>query len=101
MNVKQKILEFLAPVVAVFNLSVNGRCLWTNKRATNELAMPVTILIGGLIWAATIPAFVEQIQATNTTGWTFTGYAGAIVLYGLTPFAMIAGAVIWILKKVL
>lgn len=95
MKLKERILNFFAPVIA---------CFWVfakNKRAESEIFAPVTILIGGIIWAITIPIFVTQIQDTNTTSWSFTGYAGAIVLYGLMPFAMIAGSVIWILKKVL
>jgi len=103
---KEKIKAYLAQkfafLISVFWMCANGR-LWKNTRAEmqTELLAPITILLGGIVWTITIPIFVSQVASTNTDAWDFTGAEGAIVLYSLTPFAMIAGAIYWIFKKVL
>lgn len=91
-----------AQLVATFKLASTGR-LWTNTSGemNAELLAPISILLGGIVWTITIPIFVDQVADTNTDAWDFTGSEGAIVLYSLTPFAMIAGSIYWIFKKVL
>jgi len=64
-------------------------------------AAPLMILIGGIIWVICIPIFINEIAGVNTTAWNFTGASGAAVLFQLMPFALIAGGIVWILKKVL
>lgn len=51
-----------------------------------ELISLILVAVG---WLAMTPIIIDQVQAINTTGWTFTGYEGAIALLGLVPFAWI------------
>ena len=51
----------------------------------------IIILIAGL---GMTPTVVDQVQNLNTTGWTFTGYEGAIALIGLVPFVWVAAILI-------
>lgn len=67
----------------------------------SEYTAPVSIVIAGIVWVICIPIYTDQVQNTNTTGWSFTGSSGAITLFNLMPFVFIAGGVVWILKKVL
>lgn len=101
-SIKAYLAEKFAFVIAVFWMCANGK-LWSDQRAemNAELLAPITILLGGIVWTITIPIFVDQVASTNTDAWDFTGSEGAIVLYSLTPFAMIAGSIYWIFKKVL
>lgn len=50
---------------------------------------------------ALIPVVVTSVQDVNTTGWTFTGYAGAETMLLLIPFAFIAGLLAWAVGQVL
>lgn len=67
----------------------------------SDFTAPVLVVIAGIIWIIMTPILAEQVVATNTTNWTFTGASGAITLFNLMPFVFIAGGVVWILKKVL
>ena len=90
MNIKEKLGSYWAYFLSVFAVVSSGK-LWTNTRGemNAELLAPITILLGGIVWTITIPIFVDQVASTNTDAWDFTGSEGAIVLYSLTPFAMI------------
>lgn len=70
----------------------------TRGEAT-EFTAPIMMVISGIIWVICTPIFVNQVQATSTSGWNFTGSAGAITLFQLLPFIFIAGGVIWIVRK--
>jgi hypothetical protein len=63
-----------------------------------EFTAPIMTVIAGIIWVICTPIFVNQVDTTSTTGWNFTGAAGAITLFQLLPFIFIAGGVIWIVK---
>lgn len=54
----------------------------------------VGLVIAVVVIVAVIPTIVDTIQDTNTTGWDFTGYEGAISLLELIPFIVIAGALL-------
>ena len=54
----------------------------------------VGIVVLTIVLLAMTPVVVDQVQAMNTTGWTFTGYRGAIALLGLVPFVWVAGVLI-------
>lgn len=54
----------------------------------------VGLVIAVVVIVAVIPTIVDTIQDTNTTGWSFTGYEGAISLLELIPFIVIAGALL-------
>jgi riboflavin transporter FmnP len=60
--------------------------------------LAVLIIVGVIsiyVAAALIPSLIEVIAGTNTTNWTkITGGAGLISLYGLLPFALVAGVLI-------
>lgn len=66
-----------------------------------EYAAPVTIIIAGIMWVICIPIYVNEVQNTNTSTWSFTGSTGAVTLFLFMPFAFIAGGLVWIVKKVL
>lgn len=72
-----------------------------DTRGASEYTAPVMVVIAGIMWVIMTPILVDQVQNTNTTGWSFTGYTGAITLFQLIPFVFIAGGIVWILKKVL
>jgi hypothetical protein len=67
----------------------------------NNLKSPISILMAGIFWLVLTPIFVDQVQNTNITGWSFTGTAGAITLLHLMPLVFIATGIIWMLKEVL
>jgi len=54
----------------------------------------VGIVVLTIVLLAMTPVVVDQVQAMNTTGWTFTGHDGAIALLGLVPFVWVAGVLI-------
>ena len=68
---------------------------------SGRLKAAVGMLIVVLIYIGLIPTFVDQVQGLNTTGWTFTGYSGAITLVNLIPFVIIAGALLLIISDAL
>ena len=49
----------------------------------------ISLIVVAIAWLAMTPTIVTQVQGVNTTGWTFTGYEGAIALLGLIPFAWV------------
>jgi len=51
----------------------------------------VAIVVVTIVLLAMTPTVITQVQALNTSSWTFTGYEGAIALIGLVPFLWIAG----------
>lgn len=54
----------------------------------------VGMVIAIIVIIAVIPTIVTTVQDTNTTGWNFTGSAGAVSLFNLIPFVVIAGALL-------
>jgi len=48
-----------------------------------------------------VPIVVEQVQTTNTSGWTFTGASGAKTLFLLLPFIFIVGIVVYFIASLL
>ena len=67
------------------------------SKATNWIGLVITLILGVIL----VPIVVDQIQETNTTGWTFTGYAGAKTLFLLLPFIFIIGLVIYFIGSLL
>lgn len=49
----------------------------------------ISLIIVSIAWIAMTPTIVTQVQGINTTGWTFTGYEGAVSLVGLIPFVWV------------
>ena len=54
----------------------------------------VGMVVAIIVIIAVIPTIVSTVQDTNTTGWNFTGSAGAVSLFNLIPFVVIAGALL-------
>jgi hypothetical protein len=54
----------------------------------------VGMVIAIIVIIAVVPTIVTTVQDTNTTGWNFTGSAGAVSLFNLIPFVVIAGALL-------
>lgn len=54
----------------------------------------VGMVIAIIVIIAVIPTIITTVQDTNTTAWNFTGSAGAVSLFNLIPFVIIAGALL-------
>lgn len=106
-KLKAEIVAFLVWFIALFPMPNEGfssyamRFVDNTSAESSEYTAPVMMVISGIIWIISIPIYVDAVQDTNTTGWTFTGATGATTLFLLMPFIFIAGGVVWILKKAL
>jgi len=56
--------------------------------ATIQKAVAIIVITIALL--AMTPTIVDTVQNMNTSGWNFTGYAGAIQFLGLVPFIWVA-----------
>jgi hypothetical protein len=68
---------------------------------SNRLKAAVGMLISLLVYLALLPTVISQVQDLNTTAWSFTGYAGGIVLVGVIPFVFIASILLAIISDAL
>lgn len=57
---------------------------------SGKLIGAIGIVILTIFLLALTPTVVDQVQDMNTSGWNFTGAAGAIALLGLVPFVWVA-----------
>lgn len=57
---------------------------------TGKLIGGISIVILTIFLLSLTPTIVDQVQSMNTSGWNFTGSAGAIALLGLVPFVWVA-----------
>jgi len=57
----------------------------------------VWITVGIFFASIIIPIAIDQIMATNTTGWTFPGGVGAITLWQIIGFILVIGVVIGVI----
>jgi len=64
---------------------------------TKWIMMTIMLILGVIL----VPIVVDQVQSTNTTGWSFTGYAGAKTLFMLLPFIFIVGIVVYFIGSIL
>lgn len=67
------------------------------KLGADTVVLAIMLVISLVI----TPVVVDQVQGLNTTGWTFTGAAGAKTLLLLIPFVWIAGLVVAIILNLL
>ena len=58
---------------------------------SGSIKRAIAVVVITVVLLAMTPVVVDQVQNLNTTGWTFTGYEGAIALIGLVPFLWVAG----------
>ena len=61
---------------------------------SGKIVGAVSIVVIVITLLALTPTVVDQVQNMNTTGWTFTGHAGAEALLGLVPFIWVASILI-------
>jgi hypothetical protein len=64
---------------------------------TKWIMMTIMLILGVIL----VPIVVDQVQSTNTTGWSFTGHAGAKTLFQLLPFIFIVGIVVYFIGSIL
>ena len=67
-----------------------GESLNAEKVTVGLIALMVSLFVASVI----LPETITQIQAVNTTAWTFTGYAGATTLWGLLGLLLVVGVVV-------
>ncbi len=68
-----------------------------SNKATTWIMLTITLILGVIL----VPIVVEQVQTTNTSGWTFTGASGAKTLFLLLPFIFIVGIVVYFIASLL
>lgn len=68
-----------------------------NLSASEWIILVVSLILGTIL----TPIVVDQVQNTNTSGWNFTGYAGAKTLFLLLPFIFIIGIVVYFIGRLL
>lgn len=61
---------------------------------SNKVIGAVGIVVITIVLLSMTPTVVDQVQAMNTTGWTFTGHEGAVALLGLVPFIWVASILV-------
>jgi len=66
-------------------------------KATAWIMLTITLILGVIL----VPIVVDQVQNTNTTTWSFTGYQGAQTLFMLLPFIFIVGIVVYFIGSLL
>lgn len=59
-----------------------------------KIQQAIGLVVVTITLLAMTPIVVDQVQAVNTTDWTFTGHEGAEALLGLVPFVWVAGVLI-------
>jgi hypothetical protein len=71
------------------------------EASAGKIASLIGLIVVLVIWIYLVPIVVDAVQTTNTTGWTFTGSAGAIAIFLLMPFIFIIGGIIYFVKELL
>lgn len=65
-----------------------------DQRAMALEKTSIRLVVTLLVLLVTLPVVVDQVQNLNTTGWTFTGAAGAKTLISLIPFVWVGAIVL-------
>ena len=71
--------------------------LSNGNKASEWVMLTITLVLGVIL----VPIVVDQVMSVNTTGWTFTGSAGAKTLFLLLPFIFIVGIVVYFIASIL
>ena len=69
----------------------------TSGKIGDWIGLVVSLIFGIYL----LPIVVDSIVTTNFTNWTFTGAAGAKVLYQLLPFIFIVGMIVYFIGRLL
>jgi hypothetical protein len=67
------------------------------ERVVDWVGLTISLIFGVYL----LPVVVDTIANTNYTNWTFTGAAGAKVLYGLLPFIFVIGMIVYFIGRLL
>lgn len=98
-NLKKEWANFSAWMTRVFLFNILRFVSDTKaeSKAGDWIGLIITMIIGIIL----IPIAVDQVQNTNTTGWTFTGSSGAKTLFLLLPFIFIVGMIVYFIGRLL
>lgn len=55
-----------------------------------SISKAIAVVVITLVLLVMTDPIVDQVDAVNTTNWSFTGHEGAEVMLGLIPFIWIA-----------
>jgi len=98
-NLKKEWTRFQAWFIGSFLMNLHRFMSDTKaeSKAGDWIGLIITMIIGIIL----IPIAVDQVQNTNTTGWTFTGSSGAKTLFLLLPFIFIVGMIVYFIGRLL
>lgn len=71
------------------------------KSASAKIGDWIGLTISLIFGVYLLPTIIDTIVTTNYTNWTFTGAAGAKVLYQLLPFIFIVGMIVYFIGRLL
>jgi len=74
-----------------------GAASSTQSKIGDWIGLTVSLIFGVYL----LPVIIDSIMNTNYTNWTFTGSAGAKVLYQLLPFIFIVGMIVYFIGRLL
>jgi len=74
-----------------------GDAKGTTGKIGDWIGLTVSLIFGVYL----LPVIVDTIVTTNFTNWTFTGAAGAKVLYQLLPFIFVVGMIVYFIGRLL
>lgn len=57
---------------------------------STSIKQAIGIIVVTIALLAMTPTVVDTVQDMDTSGWNFTGYAGAIQFLGLVPFIWVS-----------
>lgn len=85
---------FILLVVTAFYYLVTSqyKLSWVSALVTigKSIQKAIAVVVITIVLLYMTPVVVDAVDAINTTGWTFTGYQGAIAILGLVPFLWVA-----------
>lgn len=57
---------------------------------SDSIQKAIAVVVIMLVLLVMTDPIVDQVEAINTTEWTFTGHEGAATMLGLVPFVWVA-----------
>lgn len=57
---------------------------------SDSIQAAIAVVVVTIVLLYMTSPIVDAVDAINTTGWSFTGYQGAIAILGLVPFLWVA-----------
>ena len=59
-------------------------------KISNSIENAIAVVVVTIVLLYMTSRIVDPVDSINTTGWSFTGYEGAIAILGLVPFLWVA-----------